>query len=94
MSNKHNEWMYNDVKTHISTFFHFYCQISNYSPTDQNVILLFECLSEAKLNMSVALTKLPYRDMKVNSHGIKADKEFFYNVSENPKLQNKHSSLD
>lgn len=75
-------------------YIYFYFQISDYSPTDQNVILLFEFLSEAKLNISVTVTKPTYRYMKINTHSIKVDKEFFNILSENPNLQNKPSSLD
>lgn len=73
--------------------FQFYCQISNYSSIDKNIMVLFECLSEAKLNMSVTLTKPLYRNMKVSTHSTKTDKQLFYNLFGKENIKNKYSAL-
>lgn len=94
MSNKHDECIQYDAKnTYLSSLHPFLLSNLDYSPTDWNLILLFEWLLETKLNIAVTLTETPCRGLKVRTRSIKKTKNF-HNLSENVKLQSKPSYLD
>lgn len=77
MSNKHDECIqYGARNTHLSYLHPFSLSNLGYSPTDWNLILLFEWLLETKLNIAITLTKTLYRALKIRTQSIKADQEF------------------